>query len=90
MGANNWDTECPKRGACGLHCACFTDIDEDFKGCLWCNVMEENTGFTHSIVELGLDIKKYKDALYRLAKGDAELHDVAANQSFAKKILGES
>lgn len=41
-----------KVGPCGYHCNCFNDIDWDFPGCQWCQLLEEEKKRDEKIIAL--------------------------------------
>lgn len=49
-------SEC-KLGPCGLHCNCFNDIDWDFPGCQWCQLLERERKRDEQIAAMNLQIE---------------------------------
>ena len=52
-----------KVGPCGYHCNCYNDIDWDFPGCQWCQLLTQEKKRDGQIAELHLEVEALKKAL---------------------------
>lgn len=64
--------ECEKLGKCG-HCSCYSDIDHDLPGCLWCKILAENEELTNLVSTLSEERRSANLQIEELKLGVAEL-----------------